>query len=256
MKTILKFAILIILLNACEDNTGIKIIKPVNGVYPSIRDLNRIESIIVSDEVIGTIQSDLKKVTESLQSDDEKIKSNFVLYINEQGKIETVLVLESNNSNLADMLSPFMKNWSFEVIQQNSIPQKYRFEWMFTLQKNSEDIFELVSTNLPIPLERNGEQYYTSVEEMPEPIGGIPAIQEKVHYPEIAKQAGIQGRVFVKTLVNKEGIVVDTEIIRGIEGGCNESAMAAVKATRFKPARLKGEPVNAQVIVPILFRLQ
>ena len=244
------------LLTACENKTGIEIIKPVDGVYPSIRDLHRIESIIVSDQAIGKIQEDLKAVTSSLNFNEDKIKNNFILYINEQGEIEKLVVLESNYSELADKLSPYMKNWKFEIIQQNSTPQKYRFEWIFTIQKNSGNKFDLISTNLPIPVERNGEQFFVSAEEMPEPIGGISAIQEKVHYPEIAKQAGIQGRVFVKTLVNKEGIVVDTEIIRGIEGGCNESAMAAVKATRFKPARSKGEPVNAQVIVPILFRLQ
>ncbi len=42
--------------------------------------------------------------------------------------------------------------------------------------------------------------YFVAVEQMPEPIGGIAAIQKNVHYPEIAKRAGIEGRVYVKTL--------------------------------------------------------
>ena len=93
-------------------------------------------------------------------------------------------------------------------------------------------------------------------EQMPSPIGGIKAIQEKIRYPEIAKRAGIEGRVFVKAFINSTGTVSKTEIIRGIGGGCDEMAMHAVKNTKFTPGRQKGKPVNVQVTVPILFKLQ
>lgn len=98
--------------------------------------------------------------------------------------------------------------------------------------------------------------FFIAVEEMPEPIGGIGAIQEKIVYPEIAKRAGVQGRVFVKAFVNEGGDVNKVELIRGIGAGCDEAAMEAVKTTRFKPGKQRGKPVKVQVTVPVLFKLQ
>jgi protein TonB len=98
--------------------------------------------------------------------------------------------------------------------------------------------------------------FFVAVEEMPEPIGGIGAIQEKIIYPEIAKRAGVQGRVFVKAFVNENGDVNKVELIRGIGAGCDEAAMDAVRATKFKPGKQRGKPVKVQVTVPVLFKLQ
>lgn len=98
--------------------------------------------------------------------------------------------------------------------------------------------------------------FFVAVEEMPEPIGGISAIQEKIIYPEIAKRAGVQGRVFVKAYVDENGNVNKVELIRGIGAGCDEAAMEAVKQTRFKPGKQRGKPVKVQVTVPVLFKLQ
>lgn len=98
--------------------------------------------------------------------------------------------------------------------------------------------------------------FFVAVEEMPEPIGGIAGIQQKIIYPEIAKRAGVQGRVFVKAFVNEIGDVNKVELIRGIGAGCDEAAMEAVKGTKFKPGKQRGKPVKVQVTVPVLFKLQ
>ena len=98
--------------------------------------------------------------------------------------------------------------------------------------------------------------FFVAVEEMPEPIGGIGAIQSKIVYPEIAKRAGVQGRVYVKAYVDESGRVNKVELIRGIDAGCDEAAMDAVKSVMFKPGKQRGKPVKVQVTVPVLFKLQ
>ncbi len=111
----------------------------------------------------------------------------------------------------------------------------------------------------PPPIESNddaGPTFFVAVEDMPAPIGGIGAIQKKIVYPEIAKRAGVQGRVFVKAFVNEKGIVKKVELVKGIGAGCDEEALRAVKATRFKPGRQRGKPVKVQVMIPVLFKLQ
>jgi protein TonB len=94
------------------------------------------------------------------------------------------------------------------------------------------------------------------VEEMPKPIGGIRAIQEKVYYTEIAIRTGIEGTVFIEAVIDKEGNVIDAKIVRDIGGGLDESALKAVLATKFSPGKQRGKPVKVKVTIPIKFVLK
>lgn len=123
------------------------------------------------------------------------------------------------------------------------------------------DINEVVDTPPPPPTKKEVEveaepEFFQAVEEMPEPVGGIGAIQEKIVYPELAKRAGVQGKVHIKAFVDENGNVTKTELIKGIGAGCDEEAMKAVKATKFKPGKQRMKPVKVQVTVPVVFRLQ
>lgn len=99
------------------------------------------------------------------------------------------------------------------------------------------------------------DEYFVAVEDMPEPVGGLEAIQRSVDYPEIARRAGVQGRVFVLAYVNEKGEVTKTEVQRGIGGGCDEEAAAAVLKAKFVPGRQRGKPVKVRVSIPIRFQL-
>ncbi|HCY77779.1 MAG TPA: energy transducer TonB [Ignavibacteriales bacterium] len=98
--------------------------------------------------------------------------------------------------------------------------------------------------------------YFVAVEEMPEPIGGISEIQKKIIYPEIAKRAGVEGKVYVLAFVDESGTVTDAKIIKGIGAGCDEAALDAVKKTKFKPGKQRGKAVRVQVSIPVVFKLQ
>ena len=111
----------------------------------------------------------------------------------------------------------------------------------------------------PPPKEEKVEEeptYFVAVEEMPEPIGGIRGIQEKIVYPEIAKRAGVEGKVYVLAFVDETGTVTKAQVIKGIGAGCDEAALDAVLKTKFKPGKQRGKPVKVQVSIPIIFKLQ
>lgn len=97
--------------------------------------------------------------------------------------------------------------------------------------------------------------YFVAVEEMPEPIGGIAGIQSKIIYPEIAKRAGVEGKVYVLAFVDENGDVTKAVISKGIGAGCDEAALEAVKKTKFKPGKQRGKPVKVQVHIPVVFKL-
>ena len=97
--------------------------------------------------------------------------------------------------------------------------------------------------------------YFVAVEEMPEPLGGLKSIQEKIVYPEIAKRARVEGKVFVKAFVDETGKVTSAEIVKGIGAGCDEAAVDAVLQTKFSPGKQRGRPIKVQVTIPIVFKL-
>ncbi|MBK9097048.1 MAG: energy transducer TonB [bacterium] len=97
--------------------------------------------------------------------------------------------------------------------------------------------------------------YFVAVEEMPEPIGGLTAIQQKIVYPELARRAGVQGKVYIRAFVDENGNVTSAEVVKGIGGGCDEAALDAILKTKFTPGKQRGKPIKVQVTVPVLFKL-
>jgi len=98
-------------------------------------------------------------------------------------------------------------------------------------------------------------EIFLVVEEDPQLIGGLESLQRTIRYPEIARKAGIEGRVFVQFVVNEQGNVVNPIVTRGIGGGCDEAALEAVRKAKFQPGKQRGRPVKVQYSLPITFRL-
>ncbi|HOR02465.1 MAG TPA: TonB family protein [Candidatus Syntrophosphaera sp.] len=90
-------------------------------------------------------------------------------------------------------------------------------------------------------------------EDAPVPISSInPA------YPAFAKKAGVQGTVVLEVEVYKDGRVGNVEVRKSVQsgtGGLDEAAIAAVKAARFQPGKMNGNPVNTLVILDVEFKL-
>lgn len=97
--------------------------------------------------------------------------------------------------------------------------------------------------------------YYSNVEVMPEPIGGMNTIYKKLVYPKTAIEKKIEGTVKVQVFIEKNGEVSSAEVIEGIGYGCDENARLSVYYTRFKPGLQKGVRMKVQMVIPIEFRL-
>lgn len=126
----------------------------------------------------------------------------------------------------------------------------------------SEEAYNSVLTTLGMETEDLGlydpdetEDYFVVVEEMPQLIGGLQSIQTQIRYPEMARRAGIEGRVYIQFVVDEDGSVVHPRVMRGIGGGADEEALRVVSQARFTPGMQRGRPVRVQYSLPILFRL-
>ena len=84
-----------------------------------------------------------------------------------------------------------------------------------------------------------------------------PMVIEKAapSYTEEAREAGHQGRVVLRTVIDEQGMIKDVEVIEGQPYGLSEAAVAAVRNWRFHPALYEGEPVAVFYLLTINFRL-
>ncbi|MBK6284938.1 MAG: energy transducer TonB [Draconibacterium sp.] len=96
---------------------------------------------------------------------------------------------------------------------------------------------------------------------MPEFPGGEMALRthiaNAVKYPVTAQEKGIQGKVYVTFVVDKDGFVKNTSIARGVDPSLDSEALRVIKnLPNWKPGMQKGVPVNVSYTVPINFKLQ
>ena len=104
------------------------------------------------------------------------------------------------------------------------------------------------------------EKVFIMVEQLPEFKGGIQAfykyLSKNLHYPTHAVETGIEGRVIVSFVVEKNGDLSDIKVERGIGGGCDEEAVRVLKdAPAWSPGIQNGRAVRVRYTVPISFNL-
>ena len=81
-------------------------------------------------------------------------------------------------------------------------------------------------------------------------------IADNLKYPESALQIGMQGRVIVKILVDKTGVVKSCTVLRGIEESCDrEARRVCLGMPKFTPASHQGSPVSVEITIPVQFRI-
>lgn len=106
------------------------------------------------------------------------------------------------------------------------------------------------------------EVIFVVVETMPEFPGGQQALfkylSENVKYPVIAQENGIQGRVICQFVVNKDGSIVDVEVVRsGGDASLDKEAVRVIKSMpKWKPGKQRGKAVRVKYTVPVNFKLQ
>lgn len=129
-----------------------------------------------------------------------------------------------------------------------------------TSEKNTVDAPENVGTQVAKATVSDDDEVYGAVDVMPEYFGGVNAmfdfIQKNVNYPESAKKKGIEGRVFVQFVVEKDGSLSSFQVLRGVNDELNDEAIRVLKMMpKWKPGMKDGKPVRVQYTMPFKFQL-
>ena len=82
-------------------------------------------------------------------------------------------------------------------------------------------------------------------------------VYANLKYPEDAVREGIQGRVMVDFIIDKDGKVTDVRVVRGVDPELDAEAMRVISASpKWRPGRMNGQKVRTSVTVPVEFRLK
>ena len=109
--------------------------------------------------------------------------------------------------------------------------------------------------------EEAAQQIFTVVEKQPEFPGGTAELfkylGKAIKYPVIAQENGIQGRVVCSFVVNRDGSIVDIQVMRGVDPSLDKEAIRVIsEMPKWKPGEQRGKPVRVRFILPVQFRLQ
>jgi protein TonB len=104
------------------------------------------------------------------------------------------------------------------------------------------------------------EEIFMVVEDQPEFPGGTAALLEylrkNIKYPAICRENNIQGRVLVTFIVNKDGAIVEPEVVKSVNPSLDKEALRVIsQMPNWKPGSQRGKPVRVKYTVPVNFRL-
>lgn len=166
-------------------------------------------------------------------------------------------ILEIPQTEQPPELPPEVK--TVEIIE---VPDEEELEEEIDLnldvEVNEETIVEEIVFE-DAPEDENLDQVFLIVEETASFPGGLSAwakyLNKEMKYPRQAQRMGIEGRVFVQFVVERDGSLTDIQVIKGIGAGCDEEAVRVIKnGPKWKPGKQRGQPVRQKYTQSIQFR--
>jgi len=108
--------------------------------------------------------------------------------------------------------------------------------------------------------EEEVDEIFTIVEDQPAFPGGNAAfykfVASNMTYPAQARRMGIEGRVFVQFVVDKDGAVTEVKAVKGIGAGCDREAERVLNSSpKWTPGKQRGRSVKVRMVLPIIFKL-
>lgn len=130
-----------------------------------------------------------------------------------------------------------------------------------TVEAVRNDIAVAAPPPPPAPKPEVATKVFDVVEEMPSFPGGNGALMSylasNIKYPVVAQENGVQGRVIVSFVVERDGSISDVRVARSVDPSLDREAQRVVKSMpRWKPGKQNGSAVRVKYTVPVVFRLQ
>lgn len=192
----------------------------------------------------------------------------YMFYVNEKGLIDKAkrldiiyqpilpkIFINKIEPELLEKLSA-INLWRFE---KNGKKNKYRFVFGFNIGRDRNNKMTF-SSSFSLDKFNYSNNFFSSKSVSNENVlhqDAVPKLLEMPipAYPEDAKKAGLEGKVFIKVTVDEFGHVEEAVIVEGVSPSLNKAAVEAVKLANFKAGTKKNKPAKMETIIPIQFDL-
>jgi len=150
-----------------------------------------------------------------------------------------------------------------EVVEEEKMPTIEEIKQHETGAENVEGTGEVVFDE-PVQevVKDNGDanKVFTFVEQSAEPVGGLEAfykwVGKNIKYPAAARRMGLEGKVYVKFVIEPTGTISNIEVLKGFNGECDKEAARVLSiAPKWKPGKQSGRAVRQAYTLPITFKL-
>lgn len=185
-----------------------------------------------------------KVVEEDTTATHQEVIDEIVIQTKQEAKPETPPPAQLQTTLIQIVDNSVQVNTDLEVSQEDDGSQNKEYQ-------------EIVET---APVEAEEAEIFTVVEESPEYPGGDEArmkyLKDNLKYPQLARESGIDGTVYIEFVVETNGNITKATIKRDIGGGCGDEALRVVKnMPKWKPGKQRNKPVRTQFVLPIKFIL-
>ena len=187
----------------------------------------------------------------------------------EQIKVEPEKVVEKVKSSVK-FTAPVIKKDNEvkeeDEIKLDEVEKRNKAVGAFTVEGNDEvggEVLkakeEIAAPEPPKPVEEN--KVFDVVEQMPSFPGGMGALMswlsQNIKYPVIAAENGVQGRVIVQFVVEKDGSITDVKVAKSVDPSLDKEAARVVGSMpHWIPGKQNGSAVRVKYTVPVTFKLQ
>ena len=197
----------------------------------------------------------------------EQAKSNGI-----QGRVIVQFVVNKDGSITGDTIvrsvDPLLDAEALRVVRsmpnwtpgkQKGEPVRVRFTLPVTFRLDGGE--ESKPVQMQVSVEKTGEEIFNVVEHQPEYPGGMGELmkflQKNIRYPKEAMEQNKQGRVVLQFVVNKDGSICDSKVVKAVDPQLDAEALRVINAMpNWTPGKQKGEPVRTRFTLPVSFRLQ
>ena len=167
-------------------------------------------------------------------------------------KSEITTIVEQVNTQVEEIKEPPpppKPKLPVEIKESNDVSEEEEQEAEQEIEFTPTTTFNELEAPPPPKVEKTYE--FFAVEVKPKVVK-----QVEPQYPELARKAGIEGRVFVKVLVNEQGRVDSVVVLKATNPIFIKPAIAAAKQFVFTPGRQRDKPVKVWVAIPFIFKLE
>ena len=152
-------------------------------------------------------------------------------------------------------------NFKINEVEKHGDTTTYAID-PFTISADKFNIFKITSDediNVKVKHVKN-DTIYQEVDQMPEFPGGMEAMMKfvasNIQYPQDAIDEGLEGRIMVSFVVEKDGLVSNVKVLKGVCESIDEEAARVVRGMpKWKPGMKDGKPVRVSYQIPIVFKL-